>query len=100
MHTYWMTYRLADDGHFVARSQQLTALINSLSEGARWAEPHTFLIFKCKLAIDDLATRLKPALEHRDDVLLLGMTEFKEARVVGCPRQASLYALMPHAQDV
>jgi len=99
MHTYWMTYRLADDGHFVARNQQLASTVNALSDGARWTEPHTFLIFKSKHSIDEVATRLAPALQHRDDVLLLAMTDFKEARILGCPQQASLYALMPHAKD-
>ena len=99
MHTYWMTYRLADDGQFVARSKQINTILNSVSEGARWAEPHTFFIFKSKLGINDVIARFRPALDERKDMLLLGMTEFKEARVLGVPQHAALYALVPHAQD-
>jgi len=99
MHTYWMTYRLADDGQFVARNKQINIILNSVSEGIRWAEAHTFFIFKSKLGINEVAAQFRPALDERKDMLLIGMTEFKEARVLGVPEQTALYALVPHAQD-
>ena len=94
-----MTYRLADDGHFVARSHRLTSILNSVASAARWNEPPTFCMFKSKLEIDELANRFRPAIEHEKDVILLSMTEFKEARILGCPSQVALYALMPFAKE-
>ena len=99
MQTYWMTYRLADNGQFIMRKRKLGEILNSVAHGSRWSEPPMFCIFRSKFDIDKLVDLFRPAIDAREDILLLAMPEHKVARVLGCPQEVSFYGLVPYAED-
>ncbi|MBI4923487.1 MAG: hypothetical protein HY834_17245 [Devosia nanyangense] len=95
MATFWITFRIANDAGYSDRYDALNAAIDRSCDGW-WVEPTSFYLVNSSLDIDALATRLKAAINPRVDLVLVGMPDFKSARVVGKTDYLdSLRALMP-----
>lgn len=100
MHAYWVTFRLADTGEYADRHARLVASVKRKSVGLVWAQPTSFMLFQSDLKIDDLAQHLKSAINPLKDLVLLGMPDKKAARLIGVSDDHSIYAFLPHVQDV
>ena len=100
MHSYWLTFRLANTGNFAGRLAELKALINQKCERLIWQEPTSFILFRSKLDIDALARHLRKGVDPSEDMLLIGMVGYKVARLVGVPGDHSIYALLPYVEDI
>lgn len=96
MATYWITFRVGDIGDYNARYDALQKAVSNLKDGAKWwVEPTSFFVFNSKHSIDEVAAAVKKALNTLDDMALIGMPEFKDARVVGTLEDDDLFFFMP-----
>ena len=99
MAAYWMTFRIADDGRWALRYHALVDTVRSIATGPYWDEPTSFFVFESALPIDDVAARVSRVLNMRTDVAVIGMPEWKSARVLGdTPKDDALFRLMPFAK--
>ena len=96
--TYWLTFRIADDGHFAAQHRKIVAAVASAAEGRVWDEPAAFCLFRSKLSIDALADHIATALRLDRDFALIGMPHHKAARVLGHWKDDRVRSLIPFAQ--
>lgn len=93
---YWLTFRLADNASWQQRYDALKIAVSGSMDGTVWwDEPTSFLLFRSNLAIDDLATVIAEAIDLRTDVALLGMPDYKSARVVGSLDDPDIFKLWP-----
>jgi len=97
MATYWLSFRLENNRTYSDRYESLT---ESVRTAARkwWTEPSSFLVFECEFDIDTLADRFKRSINPTTDILLLGMPDFKSARIIGAYRDPDIFELMPFAK--
>ena len=98
--TYWLTYRIADDGHFVHRLNQLKRAIETAAEGPVWAEPASFALIRSRLNLDALAAQLGAAINVDRDFVLVGMPLRKAARIVGNWKDDRVRQLMPFTEMI
>jgi hypothetical protein len=98
--TYWLTYRIADDGHFAYRLNQLKRAIAAASEGPVWEEPTSFALIRSRLPLDALAAQLAAALRVDRDFVLIGMPYRKAARIIGHWSDDRVRQLMPFTEMV
>lgn len=94
MAVYWLTFRLKDDRDYARRYDELTEGVRRISS-RWWPEATSFLLFDSDQTIDDVADHVRDLIDERGDLVLIGMSEFKSARVLGPVRDADLFALMP-----
>ena len=80
---YWLTFGLADDGHFSHRHGRLMNAIQAAAVGNVWQESTSFCLFRSPLSIDALIADLGSAVRSDRDFLLLGMPFHKSARLFG-----------------
>ena len=60
-----------------------------------WPEPTSFICFASDLDIDTICGRLKRPLSVDHDLFLIGMPEFKSARIWGHNPDNDIYELIP-----
>lgn len=96
MAVFWLTFRIKKDAGYEQRYEALKTAVNAVKEGTRWwAEPTSFILFKSQFTIDQVAARIKGALNTASDMALIGMPEVKDARVVGKLEDEDLFEFMP-----
>lgn len=97
--TFWVTFRIKKVGNYDARYEALKAAISSVLEDRRWwVEPTSFIVFRSRKTIDQVAAAVKSALDTSADMALIGMTEVIDARVIGHLEDPELFDFMPHAK--
>ena len=99
MATYWLTFRIHDDEGYEKRRDAVYDVINKLST-KWWVEPTSFIAFASGSSADQIATAVKSAFNPRTDLALLGMTDFKTARVIGASTDQDIFELIPFATKV
>lgn len=94
MNTYWLSFRLNDDAAYGRRYDEL---IDTVRQRASkwWLESSSFIVFASGDGIDSLAASLKTAIDASKDLIVLGMPEFKSARLIGASNDPDIYDLMP-----
>lgn len=97
MATYWLTFRLQDDSTY---SERYSALEEAVRTNASewWFEASSFYLFTSELEVGELASEIKSAIRPSTDVAVLGMTEFKEMRVIGHNTDNDIYKIVPFAK--
>lgn len=93
MAVYWMTFRIANDANYEKRYAAVTTAINSIAS-KWWVEPTSFLLFESEKNIDGVVGAVKPKMGS-NDLALIGMPDFKTARVIGKVEDQDLFVLMP-----
>jgi hypothetical protein len=96
--TYWFTFRLNEDAGYQQRYTKLREKLLTLSGNKWWVEPSAFVVFRSKLTIDAVAKEISSAMDTRIDLGLLGMADFKSARVIGAANDDDIYEFMPFAR--
>jgi hypothetical protein len=96
--TYWLSFRLRHDSSYADRYDNLVDAVKRLSGGSWWVETSAFAVFMCELEIDSVASLVNDALDPSTDVALLGMSDFKSARVLGASIDPDIYTFMPFAR--
>jgi hypothetical protein len=98
---YWLTFRLENDYTYQARLERLTNTIERLASGYRsWWEPTSFVVFANVGQIDRVAQAIKAAINPNTDLVLLGMPNYKDARLIGRSLDPSIFLLMPFTKKV
>jgi hypothetical protein len=92
--TYWLSFRIADDATYEDRYNALVGSINSVSS-KWWVDTTAFFVFRSETNIDDLATRIKSTINPTKDIVLIGMPDFKSARIIGAYQDPDIFDLMP-----
>ena len=82
MATYWLTFRIHDTGNPDARRDALYEAIGKVTS-EWWVEPTSFIAFDSGSDIDSLAAKAKSVINTNVDLVLIGMTDYKSARLVG-----------------
>jgi hypothetical protein len=90
MSVYWLAFRLGNDKSYGL----LLDAIDRVSS-TWWMEPSSFFLFESGADIDDIASRVSRVIDTAKDVVLIGMIEAKNARVVGNVADPILFHLMP-----
>jgi hypothetical protein len=82
MATYWLTFRIHETGNADARRDALYEAIKTLTS-EWWVEPTSFIAFDSASNIDAVAAKAKSAINPNIDLVFIGMTDYKSARLVG-----------------
>lgn len=99
MATYWLTFRIADQGDYDARYDRLHKTVFELANGGKWwVESTSFYLFDSPSTISEAAAKISGALDTDCDLALLGMTEVKSARAIGAVTDQDLFELVPFAR--
>lgn len=94
MASYWVTFRLERTSTYGIRHEALTQAVAGL--GPRWwTEPTSFILFESVASIDEVAEVVKDAIDPAIDMALVGMPDYKSARVIGHLEDNDLFELMP-----
>jgi hypothetical protein len=93
MSVYWLTFRIHDDAGYEHRYNALTGTVQAMSS-RWWTEATSFLLFESAHNLDQVAAKVKVAVGP-SDLVLIGMPEFKDARVIGPVKDQDLFTLMP-----
>ena len=94
MKTYWLSFRIANDTNYDVRYDKLVETIR-VSASKWWLETTAFIVFSSNYEIDALATRVNSAINTAKDVAVIGMPDFKTARVLGAAKDDDIFALIP-----
>jgi len=86
---YWLTFRVADDGH-PDRYDALIAAVND-SGDAFWDGPTSFICIESGLSIDRLGANLKAAISPREDLIVIREIGRDDTRYAGQPGDGFLY---------
>ncbi|WP_445215571.1 hypothetical protein ACKWRH_24240 [Bradyrhizobium sp. Pa8] len=97
--TYWLTFRIHDDATYEHRRDKLYEAIDNLSS-KWWLEPTSFIAFSSEQSADTIAARIKASFNPATDMALLGMTEYKTARLIGKSDDQDVYKLIPFLKKV
>lgn len=97
MKTYYITFRLEQDATYNDRWKRLVDAIDGIST-RWWVEPTSFFLFESGHSIDQVAAVAKAAINVNKDVVLVGMVDYKGARVVGKANSRAVFDLMPEAR--
>jgi hypothetical protein len=94
--TFWLSFRLADDASYDRRYDEL---IDAVRQRASkwWLESSSFIVFASAHGIDSIAAAIKAAVNERTDVVIIGMPDFKSARLIG-GNDNDIFDLMPFIQ--
>jgi hypothetical protein len=99
MAVYWLTFRLADDAGYSQRYDALISGINAITP-KWWVESSSFILFESSKDIDGVAATARAAVSPSKDIVLIGMPDYKNARVIGPVQDQDLFALMPFTKKV
>lgn len=96
MATYWLTFRIEDKtANGKDYSARYVAFLEAVKKRATmyWDVPTSFIAFESADDIDSLCGHLKKAISEAHDVFLVGMPEFKSARIVGANPDGDIHSL-------
>ena len=94
MAVYWLTFRLASDATYSDRYDALKESIRGMAS-AWWYEPSSFFLFESSEDIDRVAANVGSVINAAKDIVLIGMPDYKSARVLGASTDKDLFKLMP-----
>lgn len=94
MQTFWITFRLRDDASYTQRYDNLIETIRS-SADRWWVEPSSFLVFSSSETIDTIAARVKKVIDIAEDLVVIGMPEYKSGRLIGRSEDPDIFSLVP-----
>jgi len=99
MATYWLSFRLTDDRTYSERYKNLTDTVQNLST-KWWVEASSFIVFASASSIDQIASAISDVIYIDTDVVILGMPEFKSARLIGHHEDEDIFELIPFIKKV
>lgn len=99
MATHWLSFRIADDRTYRQRYEALVAAIQTHST-KWWLDTSSFFVFESVHSIDTIASAVKEAIDEDTDVILIGMTDFKSARLIGANQDKDIFDLIPFVKKV
>jgi len=100
MAAYWLSFRLDANQTYTERYDALYAAINNCSS-SWWVESSSFIVFESDDSIDTIATKVKRAIAPGVDLVIIGMPDFKTARLIGnVEHQDIISQLMPFIKKV
>jgi hypothetical protein len=94
MAIYWLTFRLQEDADYDDRYQALVDAIQRITT-RWWVEPSSFMLFESSRDIDGVAASVKAAIAESKDLVLIGMPDYKTARLIGKSDDDDIFKLMP-----
>jgi hypothetical protein len=97
---YWLAFRIAasDDGE--GRYRSVLAAVHDMAAGEVWSELGSFLVFQSEQNLEQVAGRLKAALDPALDIALVGQPNFRLATALGAIENQSLFELMPGTKRI
>lgn len=96
MATYWITFRIAETSNYSQRYDKLMDNLRELAGSSHWwVESTSFVVFESAQDIDGVAASVKATLDPSKDLALVGMPEFKSARIIGASTDKDLFNLIP-----
>lgn len=99
MATYWLTFRIADQGDYSGRYDALHHAVFEAAKGGKWwTESTSFYVFESPLNAQEVAAKIRGAINPQTDLALLGMPEFKVAKAIGAVEDEDLFNLIPFAK--
>ncbi|MCA0058387.1 MULTISPECIES: hypothetical protein [unclassified Mesorhizobium] len=99
MATYWLSFRLQDDRTYNQRYENLTETVERLST-KWWVEASSFIVFASEAGIDKIASEIADVIYIDTDLVIVGMPEFKSARLIGHHEDDDIFELMPFIKKV
>jgi hypothetical protein len=97
--TYWLTFRIHDDASYEQRRDRLYEAIRTIAS-KWWVEPTSFIAFASTQSADAIAARIKSAFNPKTDLALLGMSDYKAARLIGNSEDSDIFDLTPFLKRV
>ena len=94
MAVYWLSFRLETNSTYSERYDDLTKTID-INSSKWWYGTSSFFVFESVASIDEMVVVVKNAVDERVDLVLMGMPEFKSARIIGVNDDQDIFALMP-----
>ncbi len=98
MAVYWLTFRLKEDATYSDRYDALIEQVKGIQH-MWWVDASSFILFEATSSIDDIAKFIKGAIDPAKDLVLVGMPDFKDARVIGALKDQDLFTLMPFTKN-
>lgn len=99
MSVYWLSFRLKDNSTYSDRYEALVEAIR-VNSSKWWYDTSSFFVFATTATIDEMANAVKNAIDERNDLVLIGMPEFKSARLIGANKDQDIFDLMPFVKAV
>lgn len=94
MSVYWITFRLEQNTTYDDRYKALIDTVDKM-KSMWWGETSSFILFEAEKTIDEVAAAIKKAINASTDIVLIGMSDYKSARVIGPIKDQDLFKLMP-----
>jgi hypothetical protein len=60
-----------------------------------WLEPSSFIVFSSSSDISVVASRIKDAINTAKDIVIVGMPDYKSARLIGANHDNDIFDLIP-----
>ena len=97
---YWVTFRLEKDSTWQERYTALDSAISDATADQKWwKEPTSFYLFRSELGIDEIVALIKEAISAQTDVVVIGMPDYKSARVIGTVEDDDIFTLWDWVQQ-
>jgi hypothetical protein len=93
MAVYWISFRLHDDQSYQKRYDALYAAVQGISS-KWWLDSTSFIVAESSASIDTLAGTIETVVGSKD-LVLIGMPEYKSARLIGETDDSDIFQLMP-----
>lgn len=100
METYWFSFHIENDSTYQQRYDRLIESIRDKLNGKWWLETTSFIIFQSNSNIDTIALAVKAAFNPNKDIAVIGMSDYKSARLIGASKDPDIYDLMPFIKKV
>lgn len=99
MAAYWLSFRLESDNTYSERYDALVEAVR-LQSSKWWLETSSFFVFESANGIDSVASKVKAAINPSKNIILLGMPDYKAARLIGASTDEDILSLMPFIKKV
>lgn len=94
MDTFWISFRLKENNTYTERYNDLMETVRT-SASSWWVEPSSFLVFSSAETIDTIASQVKKVIDNAADLVVIGMTDYKSARLIGNNDDPDIFDLIP-----
>lgn len=98
--TYWLSFRLHEDSGYESTYNKLQEAIKDSVNGKWWFETTSFFTFASNYSMNDLASKIKSSIRPDRDLVLIGMTDYKSARLIGKSNDRDIDQLIPFLKRV